>query len=168
MRINSDFCCGLGHSAGLQSFWGKELNIMEYKIIVRVSACGVLLPVCGTPQQRGTSLVQSRDSFSREFFGEQQECGEVLPALVRDGVLQLWGGFSWGPCALQMMNKVFGGTVHKKSVREDGVFSITLDNTCSLFRCSHISSYHSSQSGKLCLDERKVIFKKKAKLADNF
>uniref|UniRef100_A0A8C0V9G4 GMP synthase [glutamine-hydrolyzing] n=1 Tax=Cyanistes caeruleus TaxID=156563 RepID=A0A8C0V9G4_CYACU len=33
-----------------------------------------------------------------------------------------------------MMNKVFGGTVHKKSVREDGVFSITLDNTCSLFR----------------------------------
>lgn len=35
---------------------------------------------------------------------------------------------------LQMMNKVFGGTVHKKSVREDGVFSIGLDNTCSLFR----------------------------------
>lgn len=34
----------------------------------------------------------------------------------------------------QMMNKVFGGTVHKKSVREDGVFNITLDNTCSLFR----------------------------------
>lgn len=32
------------------------------------------------------------------------------------------------------MNKVFGGTVHKKSVREDGVFNITLDNTCSLFR----------------------------------
>ncbi|CAI5775756.1 synthase [glutamine-hydrolyzing] isoform X1 [Podarcis lilfordi] len=35
---------------------------------------------------------------------------------------------------MQMMNKVFGGTVHKKDVREDGVFSITLDNTCSLFR----------------------------------
>lgn len=35
---------------------------------------------------------------------------------------------------LQMMNKVFGGTVHKKSVREDGVFSIALDNTCSLYR----------------------------------
>lgn len=34
----------------------------------------------------------------------------------------------------QMMNKVFGGTVHKKSVREDGVFSISVDNTCSLFR----------------------------------
>lgn len=33
-----------------------------------------------------------------------------------------------------MMNKVFGGTVHKKDVREDGVFSITLDNSCSLFR----------------------------------
>lgn len=33
-----------------------------------------------------------------------------------------------------MMNKVFGGTVHKKSVREDGVFSISVDNTCSLFR----------------------------------
>eukprot|EP00064_Thunnus_orientalis_P011987 superscaffoldBa00001786_g12020 len=35
---------------------------------------------------------------------------------------------------MQMMNKVFGGTVHKKSVREDGVFSIGLDNTCSLYR----------------------------------
>nr|KAF6382079.1 guanine monophosphate synthase [Pipistrellus kuhlii] len=35
---------------------------------------------------------------------------------------------------MQMMNKVFGGTVHKKNVREDGVFSITMDNTCSLFR----------------------------------
>lgn len=40
---------------------------------------------------------------------------------------------------LQMMNKVFGGSVHKKSVREDGVFNVALDNTCSLFRwvCSH-------------------------------
>lgn len=37
---------------------------------------------------------------------------------------------------LQMMNKVFGGTVHRKSVREDGVFNIALDNTCSLFRYS--------------------------------
>ncbi|KAF7243316.1 GMP synthase [glutamine-hydrolyzing] [Varanus komodoensis] len=35
---------------------------------------------------------------------------------------------------MQMMNKVFGGTVHKKDVREDGVFNITVDNTCSLFR----------------------------------
>lgn len=33
-----------------------------------------------------------------------------------------------------MMNKVFGGSVHKKSVREDGVFNVGLDNTCSLFR----------------------------------
>ncbi|KAI2653677.1 GMP synthase [glutamine-hydrolyzing] [Labeo rohita] len=35
---------------------------------------------------------------------------------------------------MQMMNKVFGGTVHRKSVREDGVFNIALDNSCSLFR----------------------------------
>uniref|UniRef100_A0A8C4SFM6 GMP synthase [glutamine-hydrolyzing] n=1 Tax=Erpetoichthys calabaricus TaxID=27687 RepID=A0A8C4SFM6_ERPCA len=35
---------------------------------------------------------------------------------------------------MQMMNKVFGGTVHRKCVREDGVFSINVDNTCSLFR----------------------------------
>uniref|UniRef100_H3CCF3 GMP synthase [glutamine-hydrolyzing] n=1 Tax=Tetraodon nigroviridis TaxID=99883 RepID=H3CCF3_TETNG len=34
---------------------------------------------------------------------------------------------------MQMMNKVFGGTVHRKSVREDGVFNIALDNTCSVF-----------------------------------
>lgn len=37
-------------------------------------------------------------------------------------------------CVHQMMNKVFGGTVHRKSVREDGVFNIALDNSCSLFR----------------------------------
>lgn len=43
-----------------------------------------------------------------------------------------------------MMNKVFGGTVHKKSVREDGVFSITLDNTCSLFRYRDVSSYQNN------------------------
>lgn len=36
------------------------------------------------------------------------------------------------------MNKVFGGTVHKKCVREDGVFSIGVDNTCSLFRYSFL------------------------------
>lgn len=30
--------------------------------------------------------------------------------------------------------------MHKKSVREDGVFNITLDNTCSLFRYVHILS----------------------------
>ncbi|RXM98707.1 GMP synthase [glutamine-hydrolyzing] [Acipenser ruthenus] len=35
---------------------------------------------------------------------------------------------------MQMMNKVFGGTVHRKNVREDGVFSISVDNSCSLFR----------------------------------
>uniref|UniRef100_A0A2K6BH50 GMP synthase (glutamine-hydrolyzing) n=1 Tax=Macaca nemestrina TaxID=9545 RepID=A0A2K6BH50_MACNE len=44
-------------------------------------------------------------------------------------------GIKWGShCSLKMMNKVFGGTVHKKSVREDGVFNISVDNTCSLFR----------------------------------
>ncbi|XP_064197576.1 GMP synthase [glutamine-hydrolyzing]-like [Anguilla rostrata] len=35
---------------------------------------------------------------------------------------------------MQMMNKVFGGSVHRKSVREDGVFKIELDTSCSLFR----------------------------------
>ncbi|KAK1168494.1 GMP synthase [glutamine-hydrolyzing]-like [Acipenser oxyrinchus oxyrinchus] len=35
---------------------------------------------------------------------------------------------------MQMMNKVFGGTVHRKNVREDGVFNISVDNSCSLFR----------------------------------
>ena len=43
-----------------------------------------------------------------------------------------------------MMNKVFGGTVHKKSVREDGVFNITLDNTCSLFRYIEVLSYQNN------------------------
>ncbi|KAJ8271133.1 hypothetical protein GJAV_G00123140 [Gymnothorax javanicus] len=35
---------------------------------------------------------------------------------------------------MQMMNKVFGGSVHRKSVREDGVFKIEMDTSCSLFR----------------------------------
>ncbi|XP_055502259.1 GMP synthase [glutamine-hydrolyzing] isoform X2 [Leucoraja erinacea] len=35
---------------------------------------------------------------------------------------------------MQMMNKVFGGTVHRKNMREDGVFTINVDNSCSLFR----------------------------------
>ena len=51
------------------------------------------------------------------------------PAIFTSGIPIL--GICYG---MQMMNKVFGGTVHKKSVREDGVFNITLDNTCSLFR----------------------------------
>ncbi|KFO30681.1 GMP synthase [glutamine-hydrolyzing] [Fukomys damarensis] len=41
---------------------------------------------------------------------------------------------SFGICyGVQIMNKVFGCTMHKKSVREDGVFNIIVDNTCSLF-----------------------------------
>ncbi|XP_078064352.1 GMP synthase [glutamine-hydrolyzing] isoform X2 [Mustelus asterias] len=35
---------------------------------------------------------------------------------------------------MQMMNKVFGGTVHRKNVREDGLFTVNVDNNCSLFR----------------------------------
>ncbi|GCC22752.1 GMP synthase [glutamine-hydrolyzing] isoform X1 [Chiloscyllium punctatum] len=35
---------------------------------------------------------------------------------------------------MQMMNKVFGGTVHRKNVREDGLFTVNVDNSCSLFR----------------------------------
>lgn len=51
-----------------------------------------------------------------------------------------------------MMNKVFGGTVHKKSVREDGVFSITLDNTCSLFRYTGIQKSHQNNIGNTSLE----------------
>ncbi|TSK38418.1 GMP synthase [glutamine-hydrolyzing] [Bagarius yarrelli] len=40
---------------------------------------------------------------------------------------------------MQMMNKVFGGTVHRKSVREDGVFSIGIDNSCSLFSVDKVA-----------------------------
>ncbi|KAG9330708.1 hypothetical protein JZ751_022394 [Albula glossodonta] len=51
------------------------------------------------------------------------------PAIFTMGIPVL--GICYG---MQMMNKVFGGTVHRKSVREDGVFSISLDTSCSLFR----------------------------------
>ena len=33
-----------------------------------------------------------------------------------------------------MMNKEFGGTVIKKEEREDGVFNISIKQTCPLFR----------------------------------
>ncbi|XP_061162674.1 GMP synthase [glutamine-hydrolyzing]-like [Saccostrea echinata] len=35
---------------------------------------------------------------------------------------------------MQMLNKEFGGTVHRKEAREDGQFTITIDTNCSLFR----------------------------------
>lgn len=35
---------------------------------------------------------------------------------------------------LQMINKEFGGTVHKKDIREDGQMNIQIDPTCPLFK----------------------------------
>ena len=34
----------------------------------------------------------------------------------------------------QMIQKEFGGTVEKKEAREDGQFTIHIDNTCPIFR----------------------------------
>jgi GMP synthase (glutamine-hydrolysing) len=35
---------------------------------------------------------------------------------------------------MQMLNKEFGGTVHRKDAREDGQFTINIDINCPLFR----------------------------------
>lgn len=41
---------------------------------------------------------------------------------------------------LQMMNKEFGGSVHKKDTREDGQFTITVDPSVSLYRWESVHS----------------------------
>lgn len=35
---------------------------------------------------------------------------------------------------LQMINKEYGGTIHKKDIREDGQMNIQVDPTCPLFK----------------------------------
>lgn len=35
---------------------------------------------------------------------------------------------------MQIMNKEFGGTVHKKDIREDGEHNIEVEATCPLFK----------------------------------
>ncbi|XP_078463774.1 GMP synthase [glutamine-hydrolyzing] isoform X1 [Lampetra fluviatilis] len=51
------------------------------------------------------------------------------PAIFTLGVPVL--GICYG---MQMLNKVFGGTVHRTPTREDGQFAISIDNSCSIFR----------------------------------
>lgn len=145
-------------------------------IILQISACGLLLPVCGSGpqlcQQRERAQYRARiDSEGNSYsFGKQQECGEVLPAPGRDGEVQavrclLMESF----CSADDEQGVWRDRAQEEREGGRSVQHHPGQHLLTLQVHTHFQLSKHWQSGKGWLDERKVIFKKKkVKLADNF